>query len=507
MCTLALESDLRYHYIRSSTSDLQILAAHLRGYAHPGITEIIPSYENILVEYQPGKISLSALQELVVKAEHASRLTAGVSGRLVKVPVCYNGVDLPNLSARLELPEAEIIRLHSEREYRVSALGFTPGFPFLSSVDKRLRLPRRGTPRPKVPANTVAMADFQTGVYPSETPGGWHLLGQALRAVYDPHRDDPFLIHPGDRVRFIPTTGEPPPAPKPLLLLPSNPKYPVLQVEAAGLCDIVVDSGRFGLAHFGLARSGPFNWIAAEIANRLVGNPKGAPLLEMQVHGPTFRVLAPTVLAIAGEGCELKVNNQTVQPYTSVSVQSGDEVVVIFAGGQVAYLSAAGGFESELFAGSASVDLNGLIGEPLRAGEVLGVIEQLPAWPGRIFSPHWWRPRITRVPIVPGPQFTAEAAYALMEKPFQVESGNRMGVILSGNTVPGGQIPSEGNPLGAIQITTTGKPIVLLNDRGTIGGYHKPALIPTKYLHRIARLFPGEFVQFVPAKHDFALMK
>lgn len=496
---MASPPEFRYHYIRGTSGDLQVLAAHLRDLAHPGITEIVPSYETIMVEYRSARISFAALQALIAQAKRNSLTVSQERGRLVEVPVRYDGTDLPTVSERLGLPIEEIVRLHSAREYRVSALGFTPGFPFLSAVDDRLRLPRRGIPHPSVPANTVAMADFQTGVYPSGTPGGWHLLGQALTAVYDPQRADPFLIHPGDRVRFVPATGDAPPAPQPLSLLPSDPQYPALQVEAPGLLDIMVDAGRFGLAHFGLARSGPHDSIAASAANRLVGNPDDATLLEMHVHGPTFRVLAETVLASAGAGFRLLVNNHAVRPYVSVGVQPGDEVAVEFCGGQVAYLSAAGGLASERFAGSTSVDLNGLIGQPLRAGDVLGVVELRSPWPGQTFTPHWWRPRVAHIPVVPGPQFSVEAMEVLTNKPFRVESGNRMGIMLSGSAVPGGQIASEGNPIGAIQITTVGKPIVLLQDRGTIGGYHKPVLIPVQYLHRIVRANPGDLVQFVPS--------
>jgi inhibitor of KinA len=92
--------------------------------------------------------------------------------------------------------------LHLEREYRVYVVGFVPGFAYMAPVDPRLALPRRPSPRLKVPAGSVAIAAGQTGIYPAETPGGWHLIGRTPLRPYDPARSNPFLFHPGDRVRF-----------------------------------------------------------------------------------------------------------------------------------------------------------------------------------------------------------------------------------------------------------------------------------------------------------------
>jgi KipI family sensor histidine kinase inhibitor len=95
-----------------------------------------------------------------------------------------------------------VIALHSRTTYRVYVVGFVPGFPYMASVDQRLALPRRATPRTRVPAGSVAIAAGQTGIYPSETPGGWHLIGRTPLKAYDAARDEPFAFKPGDRVRF-----------------------------------------------------------------------------------------------------------------------------------------------------------------------------------------------------------------------------------------------------------------------------------------------------------------
>jgi inhibitor of KinA len=130
-----------------------------------------------------------------------------VEGALRDVPVCYGGEygpDLADVAAFANGSEADVIALHSGAVYRVYVVGFVPGFPYMASVDPRIAIPRRPTPRTRVPAGSVAIAAGQTGIYPRETPGGWHLIGRTSVKPYDASRAEPFLFKPGDRVRFHP---------------------------------------------------------------------------------------------------------------------------------------------------------------------------------------------------------------------------------------------------------------------------------------------------------------
>lgn len=493
-----------YHYVRGDGLDFQAIAAQLRAANVPGVTEIIPSYTSVLVEFDPAVVSRAAVLRKVAQAKTARQ--DGATGRLVQVPVRYDGADLPAVARTLGLSVPEVIALHSKPTYRVYALGFTPGFPFLGAVPPELRLPRRGVPHPRVPANTVAMADFQTGIYPGTTPGGWHLLGQALEAVYDPHRAEPFLIHPGDQVRFVPATGNTPAQPAARRLLPKQPEHPFLAVEEAGMLDLVVDAGRFGYAHFGLARSGAQDPVSANIANGLVGNAPGTPLLEMHARGPNLRVLTAGVVATAGRGYTVWHNNVKQVSGASFAVQPGHELAFEFPRSGAAYLAIPGGIASEQFRGSASVDMQGLIGKPLATGDVLGFAAPKAVRSGRVCSFSFREVPITRIRIVPGPQYSAAAFAALLSGPFVVEASSRMGVLLAGEEVPGGQVASEANPLGAVQITTAGKPIVLLTDRGSIGGYHKPAVVLARDLPALSAVPPGSAVQFVAGRRrDYVL--
>ena len=136
---------------------------------------------------------------------------AGNTGRRHEIPVWYHasvGPELPVLAARSGLSEAEVIGLHSEREYPVFALGFAPGFGFMGLVDERLASPRLSTPRKRVAAGSVGIAERQTAAYPAVSPGGWNLIGRTPVRLFDHAREGYSLLQPGDRVRFVAVSHE-----------------------------------------------------------------------------------------------------------------------------------------------------------------------------------------------------------------------------------------------------------------------------------------------------------
>ena len=459
-----------------------------------GVSDCSPGYVNLFVEYDEAVIDGAAVRRWA--AGHLEQLApqAELKGQLIQLPVRYDGPDLPDVAARSGLSQDEVIRLHSAPEYHVYAVGFTPGFPFLGEVNEVLRLPRRATPRPSVPFNAVAIANAQSCVYPLPSPGGWNLLGTALETIYDPNRAAPFLIAPGDRVRFIPAEGQTPPLPAVRELWPAQPHFPALRVERPGLLDLLMDEGRLMQAQVGLARSGPLDARSARFANGLVGNMPDAPLLELTLSGPVLTALRGLVVGLAGFG--MRPTGYPMQQ--SFRLQPGETLCFTSTQrGARAYLAVAGGFEGSPFLGSSSTDLIGRVGRPLEAGDVLGLAFERHARPGFANLP-LNVPEHFSLRLLPGPQATLEALTILGSAPYRVMGSDRMGLRLGGPQVPGGQVISEATPPGAVQVTPAGEPIILLADRGRIGGYHKPAVIHPHDLHLAAQLRPGQLVSFKP---------
>ena len=187
-------------------------AARLRASALPGIVEIAPAYATLLLRFDPRVYekrsgSFCRAVQSVLATPSKQNEPDPFSGREIEIPVCYGGAHGPDLEEVAEhagLDPQQVIERHAAREYTVAMLGFAPGFPYLLGLDRALHTPRRVTPRTRVPAGSVAIGGAQTGIYPRELPGGWMLIGRTPLVLFDPQRDPPCLLAPGDRVRFRP---------------------------------------------------------------------------------------------------------------------------------------------------------------------------------------------------------------------------------------------------------------------------------------------------------------
>jgi inhibitor of KinA len=172
-----------------------------------GIHDVVPTYRSVTIHFDPLQWNST---ELTKKLETLPRPTPGqgeLQGILHEIPVLYGGEwgpDLDAVASFARLQPAEAIALHTSIPYRVYMLGFSPGFPYLGLVPEQLAMPRHATPRTTVPAGSVGIADRQTGIYPTATPGGWQIIGRTPISLYRKTRTNPFLLKPGDTVRFKP---------------------------------------------------------------------------------------------------------------------------------------------------------------------------------------------------------------------------------------------------------------------------------------------------------------
>ena len=488
------------------------LADDLVALEPPGLIDVVPSYTTLLLIVEPGTTTIPHILDATAYLwQGIAQRPIAVGGREVVIPVAYggkNGPDLPDVARQSGLEPAEVIRRHHEATYRVGAIGFSPGFAYLTGLPPELATPRRATPRVRVPVGSVGIGGAQTGVYTCPTPGGWSLIGRTELRLFDAEREPPALLAVGDRVRFSQAPARIVPervSPRPVAAARHDRAF--LEIVQPGLLTTVQDLGRPGYGRIGVAPGGAADKAALVRGNWLVGNPDGAAGLEMTIGGPHVRFLRPGRVVVSGAHLGARLNGIPLPVEAVRVVKPGDDLT--FDGsarrGARAYLCVAGGIDVPERLGSRSTDLIGQFGghegRPLKRGDRLTA--------GPVAEP-WVRVRLEPMPpdsqplrIVRGPQanrFEENTWKSLLEREFTVSSElNRQGIRLDGPVIlPSGStdIVSQGVVTGAIQVTGSGQPIVMLPARATIGGYPQIATVIAADLDRMGQLKPGDTVRF-----------
>jgi KipI family sensor histidine kinase inhibitor len=192
----------------ATNARVHALCERIRARPPAWLRDLVPAYASVGAFFDP----------LAVEADHVDRwlraqlealpvdIAATRDARTVEIPVAYGGEagpDLESAAAELGMTPTQLARRHAAGHYTVAMIGFAPGFPYLLGLDPALALPRLATPRTVVPAGSVGIGGAQTGIYPRESPGGWRVIGRTPLALFDPTREPPALLAPGDRVRFV----------------------------------------------------------------------------------------------------------------------------------------------------------------------------------------------------------------------------------------------------------------------------------------------------------------
>lgn len=183
----------------------------VRKAALPWVTEIIPSYNELLIILDPRQIGPTEALGIITEVVKGGKDSEGLKPRLLMIPVCYGGElgpDMDNVCSFTNLTEEEVVRLHSAPEYLIYMIGFTIGFPYLGGMDPRLETPRLEKPRSMVPRGSVGIGGKQTGIYSLDTPGGWQIIGRSPVELVDIRRMPPSLLSAGDHVKFVPIDKE-----------------------------------------------------------------------------------------------------------------------------------------------------------------------------------------------------------------------------------------------------------------------------------------------------------
>lgn len=515
----ALVIELGDELLPSINARVRALARCVR--AVPGVSDAVPTLRSALVVFDPLSADLDVLAERIEDAVLALPDADETAGRLVEVPVVYGGGSGPDLEVLAELcglPPAALIREHAAIEYVVYMLGFTPGYPYLGLLPQTLRAPRLSSPRLRVPAGSVAIADALTGIYPLTSPGGWRLIGRTPLRIYDPRAAEPILFRPGDRVRFIPVPSAQFPDPAPEAPLLPRPSHPVIEVRKAGLYTTVQDLGRPGHQSLGLPPSGAVDPLALRVANAAVGNEPGAAALEIAAPGPVLRVLDDARVAIAGADLSASLDGAAAERGRSIAVRRGQTIEFgAPRAGVWAYVAVAGGIDVPTVLGSASTYVPGLLGgaggRRLREGDVLGSGTSRGA--GRALRHDDLVPmpgRAVTIRVIPGPQddwLTEEARASFRNEAYAVSvHSDRAGIRLDGPPLQHritGDFLSDGLLPGAVQVPSGGGPIVIMPDGPATGGYPKVGVVITADLRLVAQSRPGTKLRFKPVTMDEAV--
>jgi len=467
----------------------------------PAVTDIVSSFDSVAVHFDPAD-GPEVLKHLTQLNPPTSNPENYPNAKEVTIPICYDGdTDLDDVAKSTGLTKAEIIELHSNAEFTVAAIGFSPGFPYLTGLPKELHLPRKTSPHP-VPAGAVAIAGDQAGVYPNASQGGWHVLGKTSQQLFDPKREKPSLLQAGDQVKFEITESTKSPAPpKPATTKATKD----LEIIEAGALTNVQDLGRKGYQHMGVSPGGAADPISARVANRLVGNPDDAAVLECTMTGPVLKFHKNTHVAWVGWADARNGRPHKVAAGETIDLTSR----MLHLRG---YIAVAGGVDVPKLMSSRATDIRaqfgGHQGRPLEAGDTLPIgdsaTDSIPddlhiSWPHT-------QNGILELRYLKGIQtrwFSDEMKQKFSQSIYNISPvSDRTGTRLIGTKVSliePREMVSQPAVAGSIQIPPNGQPIVLMAEHQTIGGYPQIGHVISADMPKLARAWPGQAVHFKPA--------
>jgi biotin-dependent carboxylase-like uncharacterized protein len=439
--------------------------------------------------------------------------------RIVTVPCRFDGPDLDEVAALAGVGPDEVVRLLTAQPLTAAVVGFSPGFAYLEGLPAPLRrVPRRSRPRPVVPAGSVAIANAHAAVYPTASPGGWHLVGRTGFALFTAERSPYAVLAPGDRVQFTVAPESDPAVPAPVAAppwsLPPGARA-VFEIVAPGLRAVVQDGGRRAVAAVGVPAAGPADPVSFALANRLTGNEPGSAALELTGGGTRLRCLGSCHVALVGAAPEVRVDGTAERAGQLLPLDAGQ---VLEIGRQRAgcrtYLAVAGGILGpEWFASAGSDELTGLGAGPLGAGDVVHAGAWAPPLgdhlvadgPTDVDASPFVALRVLAGPH--GEQFAGTALTGLAETVFVVEpESNRVGIRLRAETggvalregPGGGGLDSQGVVTGVVQVPPDGDPVILMPDHATLGGYPVLAVVAAVDHGLLGQCAPGTRVRLVP---------
>ncbi|SMX92231.1 sensor histidine kinase inhibitor, KipI family [Brevibacterium iodinum ATCC 49514] len=507
----------------------------------PGVTELIPAARTVLISFDPARTHAEILAEAVRGLGHTE--SASDAAREVTIDVHYDGDDLAEVADLLSVSPDEVIKRHQAATWQVAFAGFAPGFGYLAGDDELFNVPRRSSPRTRVPVGSVALAGEFTGVYPRSSPGGWELIGRTDAKLWDLDREPPALFVPGTIVKFAEAGRET------VEVAGSSARSGAsgfsgspgaegsesdsavdsaadsasdsaaaashaLEVLRPGLQLLIQDLGRPGFASMGVSAAGAADRTALTAANRLVGNAETAAGLESFGGAVLLRATGDGVAAVTGATGSITVTAADGTVLTprlgeAFALADGDELELgPTERGVRRYFAVRGGIAVETALDSSSADtLAGLGPAAVDNGTTVGV--HAPRTAPHLVDPNPAQPRdlpqageTVTLSVTLGPRedwFTEAGIETLLSQEWTVtHESDRVGLRLNGE-VPlerarTGELPSEGAVTGALQVPPNGQPVLFGPDHPLTGGY--PIIASIDDVDLAAQLPPGVKLRF-----------
>jgi len=489
-----------------------------------GFLEAVPAYTTVTLFYDVLTVCLWEVdlhQYLVDLLDNFCQNSSEIrSGKLVEVPVCYDGdfaPDLLTLAAAKKMTSEDIVRQHTGREYLVYMMGFLPGFAYMGPVDESIVASRKDIPRHRVEAGSVGIAGRQTGIYPLDSPGGWQIIGRTPLQVFDPFSDTPFLFAAGDKVRFYPISADAFLSQVEVVRHWHKEKQPsgtcIADVTKPGFSSIFVDEGRAGFRACGVPVSGPSDSDSYYYANAVLDNPRNSTTIEVTMGNFAARFEQDAVISLGGHGAA-SVEGRVVSFYTPTPIKSGQSLELMYTGGGIkSYIAVQGGFLAEKLMGSSCAIPSVEMGDFLVKGQKLfaGARKEFNQKPG-IQLPE--SIALNSIPILrffAGRHFdrlTPNARQLLESSDFVIGNrSNKMGIHLDNiilSRTSDHELLSTAVTMGLVQLTHEGRLIILMQDCQTTGGYPGVIQIIKSDLPVLAQLKPGSVIRLKMITFDLA---
>ncbi len=431
-----------------------------------GVAEIVPAARTLMVRTHAGVQADGALARAILDRRPPPGTAAPENtAPVIELPAIYDGEDLDEVASLMSLPVAEVIAAHKAATWQVAFCGFAPGFAYMTCDDARFDIPRRSSPRTRIPAGSVALAGKFSGVYPLESPGGWQLIGRTEVPMFDLNRTPPALLAPGQRVRFVERA-----APERIATPAVAPATRGLKILSTAFPITVQDEGRPGQGGQGVSAAGALDVGAMRRANRRLGNPSGAAVLEITLGPVRLTVDEPVTLAIEGAATEASIDGTPVDP--ALFALDAGEVLTLPppARGMRSYLAVRGGFDVAPVMHSASRDTLAHIGpEPLTADTVIPLAHAKATAVDPAPARHPDLPatgEVVEIPVTLGPRtdwFAPEEVDRFLSQEWAVSPlSSRVGMRLEGDALirDARELPSEGTETGAILDVSGGRAVL-----------------------------------------------